>query len=293
MDMKKENGLKTFFRTTYQTGSPIPYILSIQISLFILIHIADLLVELGAVQLPLYDWAVQYLSLPNNLTGFLRQPWSIATYPFIYTGLFNIVFDCLWLYWMGNTFLNFLSRKQFLSVFFFAFALSGISYILLGEFDFLNKGPQSFLFSNSMGIAAIMASLLLLTPKMEFRLFLFGTVRLQTIVFVYFALQIGFYFFANRAGVIAYIIAIAWGLLFTHQLRKGNDYSKIFSFKRKPKLRVLHTKQSNPTYRSHKADLPNQELIDEILDKISQSGYESLSSQEKEILFRASREQQE
>lgn len=68
--MKKENGLKTFFRTTYQTGSPIPYILSIQISLFILIHIADLLVELEVIQFPLYDWTVQHLGLPNNLLGF-------------------------------------------------------------------------------------------------------------------------------------------------------------------------------------------------------------------------------
>ncbi|MGO1521153.1 MAG: rhomboid family intramembrane serine protease [Sphingobacterium sp.] len=291
--MKKENGLKTFFRTTYQTGSPIPYILSIQISLFILIHIADLLVELEVIQFPLYDWTVQHLGLPNNLLGFLKQPWSLVTYPFLYTGLFNIVFDCLWLYWMGNTFLNFLNRKQFLSVYLSAFALSGISYVFLGEIELLNKGPQSLLFSSSMGIAALVASLLLLTPKMELRLFLFGTVKFQTIAIVYFALQIGFYFFANRPAVLAYVLAIAWGLLFTQQLKKGNDFSKILKFKRKQKLRIVQSANKTPGYRSYKADLPNQEVIDEILDKISQSGYESLSSQEKEILFRASREEQE
>ena len=291
--MKKDNGLKTFLRTTYQTGSPIPYILSIQISLFILIHIADLLVELEVVQFPLYDWSIQHLGLPNNILGFLQQPWSLITYPFLYTGLFNIVFDCLWLYWMGNTFLNFLSKKQFLSVYLSAFILSGIGYIFLGEIELLNKGPQSLLFSSSMGIAALVASLLLLTPKMELRLFLFGTVKFQTIAIVYFALQIGFYFFANRPAVIAYLLAIAWGLLFTQQLKKGNDFSRLFKFRRKQKLRIVKTTNKTPAYRSYKADLPNQEVIDEILDKISQSGYESLSSQEKEVLFRASSEEHE
>ncbi|HIY76536.1 MAG TPA: rhomboid family intramembrane serine protease [Candidatus Sphingobacterium stercorigallinarum] len=290
--MKKENGLATFFRTTYQTGSPIPYIISIQIGVFILIHIADLFVELEIIQFPLYDWMVQYLGLPNNLSDYVRQPWSILTYPFLYTELFNIVFDCLWLYWMGNTFLNFLSKKQFLTVYFSAFILSGFTYVLVGNTGMLNIGPQSSLITNAMGLAALISSLLLLTPKMELRLFLFGTVRFKTIAIVYYILQLGFFYFANRPAVVAYVIAIGWGLLFTHQLKEGRDISRFFQLKRKTKLRVVHPASQPPTYRSHKSDLPNQEIVDEILDKISLSGYESLSSHEKEILFRASREEQ-
>lgn len=290
--MKKENGLATFFRTTYQTGSPIPYIISIQIGVFILIHIADLFVELEVIQFPLYDWMVQYLGLPNNLSDYVRQPWSILTYPFLYTELFNIVFDCLWLYWMGTTFLNFLSKKQFLAVYFSAFILSGFSYVLIGNTGVLNTGPQSSLITNAMGLAALISSLLLLTPKMELRLFLFGTVRFRTIAIVYYILQLGYFYFANRTAVAAYIIAIGWGFLFTHQLKGGRDISRFFQLKRKTKLRVVHPSSQPPTYRSHKSDLPNQEIVDEILDKISLSGYESLSSHEKEILFRASREEQ-
>jgi hypothetical protein len=78
-----------------------------------------------------------------------------------------------------------------------------------------------------------------------------------------------------------------------YQLQAGNDLSKWFVFQRKKKLRVVHPVKKVPTYRSYKGDLPNQEVIDEILDKISQNGYESLSSREKEILFRISREEQE
>jgi len=78
------------------------------------------------------------------------------------------------------------------------------------------------------------------------------------------------------------------------QLKAGNDFSKLFQKTRKSKLKVVQTHSKSPSYRSFKSDLPNQEVIDEILDKISQTGYESLTSREKEILFKeSSREEQE
>ncbi len=291
--MKKENGIKMFLRTTYQTGSPIPYILSIQIFLFILIHIADLLVDLEVIKFPLYDWMLTNLTLPNNFSDFIVRPWTLITYPFVYIGLFNFVFDCLWLYWMGSTFLNFLNKRQFLTVFLGAFVISGISFLALSELNFLAVGPIPYLFSNSMGLAAVVASLLVLIPKMEIRLFLFGIVKFRTIAIIFFALQLLFYVFANRAAAAAFPLAILWGITFMYQLQAGRDLSKLFVFSPKKKLRVVHTVKKAPTYKSYKGDLPNQEVIDEILDKISQNGYESLSSREKEILFRVSREEQE
>jgi len=291
--MKKENGLKMFFRTTYQTGSPIPFILSIQIILFVIIHIADLLVDLNVINFPLYDWMLTNLTLPNTFSAFIVRPWTLFTYPFVYIGLFNIVFDCLWLYWMGTTFLNFLNKKQFLTIFLGSFILSGLSFLALSEIGFLAKGPIPYLFSNSMGLAAVVASLMVLVPNLEIRLFLFGTVRFRTIGIIFIALEILFYAFANRAAAVAVPIAILWGTIFMYQLQSGNDLSKLFTFSPKKKLRVIHTIKKVPSYKSYKGDLPNQEIIDEILDKISQNGYESLSSREKEILFRVSREEQE
>ena len=138
-----------------------------------------------------------------------------------------------------------------------------------------------------MGLAAIVASLLVLTPKMEIRLFLFGIVKFRTIAIIFLALQLLFYVFANRAAAAAFPLAILWGMTFMYQLQAGRDLSKLFEYQPKKKLRVLHSVKKTPTYK------PNQEVIDEILDKISQNGYESLSSREKEILFRVSREEQE
>ena len=291
--MRRENGLKEFFRTTYRTGSPIPYIISIQVILFILIHVADLLVEVKVIQTPIYDMMLSYLGLPVQFNNFISQPWTLFTYPFLYSGLFQIVFDSLWLYWMGNIFLSFLNKRQFLTLFISSFILGGLVYLGLGFIPWLTKGPQSYLYSNSIGLAALVSSLTVLIPHMELRLLIFGRVKFKTLAFVILGITLVFYAFANRAGAVVYLMSIGWGILFMHQLQEGNDLSRFFQRRMKQKLRVVHTIQKTPSYRSFKSDLPNQEVIDEILDKISQSGYESLSSREKEILFKVSREEQE
>src|SRR5690606_2466857 len=125
----KESVLKTFLRDTYQSKSPIPFIISVLVILFVLIHIFDLLKQVNVLQLSLYDDTINYLTLPISFRHFLKQLWSIATYAFLYTGLFQLLFDCLWLYWIGNIFLNFLSRKQFLFLYFSAAFLGACLYL--------------------------------------------------------------------------------------------------------------------------------------------------------------------
>ena len=291
--MKKESGIQTFIRTTFKNGSPIPYLLSIQIFLFVFVHISDLLVDLNIIQFPLYDWLINNLSLPSTFAQFITQPWSILTYSFLYVGLFNIVFDCLWLYWLGNIFLNLLNTRQFLVLYLGSIILGGAIYLVLGEIGIFSAGPITSLYSSSLGLAALIASLLLLAPQTEIRLLLFGLVRLQTLAYIYLAIEVLFYLFANRTASVTYLCCIGLGLVFMQQLKAGNDLSKFFQKTKKSKLKVVQTSSKGPNYRSIKSDLPNQEVIDEILDKISQSGYESLTSREKEILFRESREEQE
>lgn len=291
--MRKENALNDFLKTTYSSKSPVPYILSAQIFLFVIIHLCDLLVEVNVLNFPLYDVLLSKLSLPANITKFISQPWSLLTFPFLYTGLFKILFDSLWMYWLGHLFLGFLNSRQFLTLFFGAVLIAGPSYLGLAQIPLIANNPQGFMHTNAFSIAALMCSLLVLSPRMEVRLFLFGNVRFQTIAIVYMAIEFIFLALINKPAAGAFLIAGGWGMLFMEQLKNGRDISSIFARKSVNKLRVVHTIHKSPIYKSHKADLPNQEIIDEILDKISQYGYESLSSREKEILFKVSREEQE
>lgn len=293
--MMKESALKTFWRDTYQGRSPIPFIISAQIILFVLIHLFDLLKEVNVLQVSLYDYAVDHLSLPLSFDRFLTQPWSIATYPFLYTGLFQLLFDCLWLYWMGNIFLNFLSRKQFLFLYSSSLLLGGLLYIGLGFIPVLQNSVQVSMHTATFGLGALVASVATLAPRYEIRLLLLGSISLKTIALVYICIELIFTGLMNKAGGVTFLAAAFWGMLFIRALKKGHDFSAFKRPRRKPKMKIVRQEpvktstQGTTTYR-HASDLPNQAEIDEILDKISVGGYESLTSREKEVLFKASKD---
>ena len=207
--MRKENALNDFLKTTYSSKSPVPYILSAQI---FVCHYTPLR-SIGGGECPqifLYMMLLSKLSLPANLTKFISQPWSLLTFPFLYTGLFKILFDSLWMYWLGHLFLGFLNSRQFLTLFFGAVLIAGPSYLGLAQIPLIANNPQGFMHTNAFSIAALMCSLLVLSPKMEVRLFLFGNVRFQTIAIVYMAIEFIFLALINKT-LLAFLIAGGWG----------------------------------------------------------------------------------
>lgn len=289
----KESVLKSFIKDTYKTSSPIPYIITIQILFFVVIHIFDLVDATNASDISLYANTINFLSLPSQLGTFVSQPWAIITHPFVYIGIFNILFDCLWLYWIGNMFLNLLTNRHFLTVFLGGTILGGILYVLIGQLPFF---ANQVLYWNTtgFGLAALISSLCLLSPDTELRLLLFGNVKFKYVALVYLGLEFAFLVYDNKIAAISYLLISILGLVFMSQLRNGKDWSKLFSniFQKRKKLKVIKNDKSsfgNTNSRSQ-YDLPSQEIIDQILDKISLNGYESLTSYEKEILFKASKQ---
>ncbi|ERJ61079.1 rhomboid family intramembrane serine protease [Sphingobacterium paucimobilis] len=289
----KENVLKSFVRDTYKNTSAIPYIITGQVFMFVLIHIFELLSFDEVIAIDLFQWTYQHLSLPTSFNTFIQQPWSLITHPFIYKGIFNILFDCLWLYWIGNIFLNFLNNRQLLTVFLGGLLIGGLLYIGMSSFPYFSSQAK-YWNTTTFGLAALVSSVIILVPNLEVNMFIFGNIKLKTIAIVYLVLQFVFLALEIPAAAVIYVIISFFGLCFIWQLQKGNDWSRMFKKSMRPKhLRVVQGKSIHDAInsnRKHPSDLPNQELIDQILDKISVSGYESLNSLEKEILFKASKQ---
>ena len=288
----KENVVKSFLRDTYLTSSPIPFIITAQVVLFVLMHILELITFAEITDIDLFSFFFKQLTLPDRFSLFGLQPWSIVTHPFIYQGIFSILFDCLWLYWVGNAFLNFLNRRQFWMVFGGGLLCGALVYLLVGQSGFFPREP--YWHTMAFGLASLISSVAMLVPTMEVRLFIFGNVKFRTIAWVYLALELIFISLSNTQAIVPYVATIAYGLVFIQQLKKGNDWSLIMGTKKRKKLKIVHKKEEEVVLsrRKHPSDLPNQEEIDRILDKISQHGYDNLSSQEKEILFMASKQDQ-
>ena len=185
-------------------------------------------------------------------------------------------------------YLNLLHRKYFLFTFCGGILLGAIVFLIFSNLPFLpsaNVAWQSITF----GLASLLGGLIMLSPKAEVKLMLFGNVSLKTIALVYFIIEIAMLLYSNQlSAAIGFSAATAYGILFTKSFLNGNDWSKLFLLKKKKHLKIVHSQNKDNNYQ--KNELPNQELIDQVLDKISSSGYDSLSKREKEILFKASKE---
>ncbi len=291
----KENVLKSFVRDTYKNTSAIPYIITGQAFMFILIHVFELLTFDEVISIDLFRLSYEYLSLPPSISSFLQQPWSLVTHPFLYKSIFNILFDCLWLYWVGNIFLNFLNNRQLLTVFLGALLIGGLFYSSISSLPYLSNHAKHWS-TTTFGLSALISSVAIMAPRLQIRMFLLGDISLKTIAIVYLAIQLILLIINNPAAAITYTFTAAFGATFIWQLQKGNDWSRLLKKKQRIKhLKVVQGKNNlyeTTSKRKHPTDLPNQDLIDQILDKISVSGYESLNSQEKEVLFKASKQDQ-
>jgi membrane associated rhomboid family serine protease len=268
----------------FQSGNPLYLFIGINVLVFLLIQLVAVAEFLFSGSTASSEWIKLQLSMPAYLPALTYKFWTIITYMFGHDGLFHILFNMLWLYWLGRIFLDFLNKRQFIFTY-LAGGLAGavlfiIAYNLFPVFKPVL--PVAVLIGASASVMAVIAAAATLLPDFTIHLLLIGPVRLKYLALIYFVLDLIGIAGSNPGGSIAHIGGAILGFVYIRQLRNGNDWSKIF--KKRRKLTIVQ--KGNPTLRTSK--LPDQEVIDQILDKISKSGYDSLSSKEKEQLFKAS-----
>ena len=200
---------------------------------------------------------ISYFSLEPD---FLTKPWSILTYAFIHQGLFELIFMIILLLFSSNSISNLLGKKITINLFFLGIFFGGVAYLLSGS-----KGP---LIGASAGISSLLFFLLLLSPNLGVRIFRF------TIEFKYIMAFILFTDFLKlispgQFGVYSHIGGYLVGIYY---------YYSLYGFPKKVSVQNHKKRQTN--FRN------KQKKIDMILDKISKSGYDSLSDEEKEYLFK-------
>ena len=242
-----------------------------------------------------------WFELPRELGDMIMQPWSVFTYGFLHYNFLHIFFNMLVLYMVGRIFLNLLSPKMALNVYFLGILFGAVLYILVGQLFpstyFLEVGP---LRGASAGVMAILIFLSIYVPDTEFRVFSFN-IKLWYIGVVFVLIDFIGLFGDNRGGYIAHFGGTLIGYLYATQLQKGTDIGKgfekfmdsvsaLFKPKSRSKLKTVHKSKKGKVVGHTKEEFNefnNQKKIDLILDKISKSGYESLSKEEKEFLFKA------
>jgi membrane associated rhomboid family serine protease len=249
------------------------------------------------------------LGLPSDLGQLLLRPWTFITTFFTHYGFFHILFNMLFLYWFGRLVLDYLGNGRLISLYILGGLAGGILYILIYNLSplFVAEVGRSSLIGASASVFAIVVGAATLMPDHQFYLLLLGPVRIKYIAIFY----VGMSFFgaigSNAGGDIAHLGGALLGFIYIKQLQKGNDLGSwvqsgldfFRSFFVRPKVKVTHrntarsrsktrASQRSKATTSGSSAVP-QEEIDAILDKISAKGYESLTKEEKQKLFNASR----
>ena len=243
--------------------------------------------------------SLNWLELPKEFSAFILKPWSIITYGFTHIELWHLLMNMLVLYFVGRSFSNLFNIKTSLNIYFLGIISGGLTYMLTYALfpDFLNYA--SSLVGASAGVRATLIFLCAYMPHYEMRL---GSLRfkLMYVGFIMVALDLLGLFGDNSGGNVAHLGGDLLGYFYATRLRKGIDigkgfeklmdaFSSWFSFTKKSKLKTVHKDKSKVGgyTKGEFNQFNNQKKIDVILDKISKSGYESLTKEEKEFLFRA------
>lgn len=279
----------------------------INVAVFLMLRISEFFIT----DPETYNAFLKFVALPTDLETFIIRPWTFVTSFFTHYGFSHILWNMLYLYWFGLIIRQFLGSDRLINLYVLGGLVGSLSILLL-----FNLIPQFESYSGgialgaSAGVFAVTVGAATLAPNHTFHLLFFGPVKIKYIAAVFVVLAVLGLKGHNVGGEVAHLSGALIGYLYIVNLQKGVDlgawvsrsmlYIKSF-FVSQPKMKVNYggsrteqskTKSSSSSKTANKGSKSDisQDEIDAILDKISQSGYESLSKSEKEKLFNASKD---
>lgn len=296
------------FKRQWRSGSVVIRLILINVAVFLALVVVYLIMLFvagnGLLAEAMRDlYVMQWLRSTADLHLLLYRPWTVITYMFTHTGVWHLFWNMLLLYFGGRMFEDLLGGRRLLGNYLLG-GLGGFAlYVLLSNLmPGLNGGVVgSAILGASAGVISVFVGIAAYQPHMLVNVILIGPVKLMYVAAIFVLLD--FVGIGSGDGVAheAHIGGALYGLLAAQQLRRGNDWSlgfvnaldKVFGFfkgKRGPRMRVEKSfsrasRKSDADFNAAKKN--KQAKVDAILDKISRSGYDSLSKEEKDFLFKA------
>ena len=289
-------------KESFRKGTTLHKLIYLNLGLFLAVQIVRIVLVLSNAY-DLFPGFLNYLAVPANLEVLARRPWTLITYMFLHEGFIHILFNLLWLYWFGTVFVQELGLKKLLSTYLLGGLTGGILYVVFYNvfpvFEGVREG--SIALGASASVMAVVVATATYQPDRRMHLVLIGPIKIVYIALAMFILTSMVDFSVNTGGKIAHIGGALSGFLFAYYYRRGKDLTKGFDrtmdsiatwFKPgKEKLKVTYKrstedKRSTDDKEYNQQKIAEQKEIDLILDKISKAGYDSLTSREKEMLFK-------
>ena len=226
---------------------------------------------------------IKWFTIDADFGQLIFKPWSIITYGFLHGSFSHIFWNMVILYYFGKILNNLFEDKLLKKLYLSGIAVGGLTYVISYNIFPVFSGVESVMIGASAGVMSVLFYLASYSPQMGIRIFFFD------IKIIYIALFLFFYDIIqiplnNSGGHIAHIGGAIWGYYYCISNNKGVDLTQsIFNIFKTTKKKNSKARQSNNNF--------DQKKIDSILDKISDSGYDSLTKKEKEYLFKVGKNQ--
>lgn len=285
----------------------------INVVVFIAIAIVVVISEIA--QFPVVGNIVkENFSIYPSFDVFITRPWTLITYFFTHalSDFFHILFNMLVFYWFGRLFIEYLGSDKLIAVYVLGGLAGGLAYLLMyntipfyiGRNDIPVEllGPYDFpgMVGASAAVYAVVVAIATLIPDYTFYLLFLGPVRIKYIAAFYVVVSFIGTIGNNQGGNIAHLGGALIGFIYTKQLQVGVNWGGWITitlqffrdlFKPRPKVKVSYRSEKKQEPKKSGKPSVSQAELDAILDKISAAGYESLTKDEKEKLFNASKKQ--
>ena len=226
---------------------------------------------------------IKWFTIDADFGQLIFKPWSIITYGFLHGSFSHIFWNMIILYYFGKILNNLFGDKLLKKLYLSGIVAGGLTYVISYNVFPVFRGVESVMIGASAGVMSVLFYLASYSPQMGIRIFFFD------IKIIYIALFLFFYDIIqiplnNSGGHIAHIGGAIWGYYYCISNNKGEDFTQsIFNI-----FKTTKKKNTKASYNNNNFD---QKKIDSILDKISDSGYDSLTKKEKEYLFKVGKNQ--
>lgn len=273
----------------FRSGNRVNLLIGINVAVFLFLSLLGVIEMLTTRNTAISAILNDYLAVPSYLPKLLIRFWTPFTYMFLHSGFFHILFNMLWFYWMGNIFQEYLGGKKLLDLYVIGGLAGAFLYVLFYNVFplFADAKFGSTTVGASAAVMAIIVATATLLPDYTIQLLFLGFVKLKWIALFYVLFDLISITGPNAGGEISHIGGAIAGFFYIKNLQGTTLLGSALERFSKPKsLKVV-----SKNYAKNSTAKSKEEEIDAILDKISHSGYASLTKKEKETLFNASKDE--
>ncbi|MAK07470.1 MAG: rhomboid family intramembrane serine protease [Marinoscillum sp.] len=270
-------------------------IIIINIIVFVSVSFIQVILTISGLS-SFFTLLINKLMLPASLSTFILQPWSIISYFFLHMNFMHILWNMLFLYWFGKIITDNIGNNALISLYVLGGIIGGLLY--MATYNIIpyygDRVSESLMLGASAGVFSVVVGSATLMPNYTFYLLLIGPVRIKYIALFYVLLSFFDVAGSNAGGEIAHLGGAFIGYIFIKQLQNGVNIGEgiinLINLFNKKKRKKESKRDVSQDLRKGSIE-PSQDEVDKILDKISDSGYSSLTKKEKERLFNASKKQ--